>query len=138
MRLGLLSTADINRKVIPGAHASDKIELIAVASREQRRAEEYAREWGIERAYGSYEALLEDADVFAVYISLPNTMHCDWSVKAVEAGKHVLCRVPRAPSTELLRLMAPREAIASAKVSRAAGRGCHRSVHLLFASSANY
>ena len=94
MRLGIVSTADINRKVIPGAHASDKVELVAVASREQRRAEEYARTWEIERAYGSYEALLEDPDVDAVYISLPNTMHREWSVRALEAGKHVICEKP--------------------------------------------
>src|SRR5439155_26943634 len=63
VKWGILSTADINRKVIPGAHASEKAELIAVASRDQRRAEEYAREWEIDRAYGSYEALLEDGEV---------------------------------------------------------------------------
>jgi D-xylose 1-dehydrogenase (NADP+, D-xylono-1,5-lactone-forming) len=94
MRLGLLSTADINRKVIPGAQASEKVELVAVASRDLARAQEYARTWEIGRAYGSYEVLLDDPDIDAVYISLPNTMHCDWSVKAVEAGKHVLCEKP--------------------------------------------
>ena len=94
VRFGILSTAHINRLVIPGAHASDKVELVAVASREQSRAEAYAREWGIERAYGSYDALLEDPDVDAVYISLPNTMHVEWSIRAVEAGKHVLCEKP--------------------------------------------
>jgi xylose dehydrogenase (NAD/NADP) len=94
LRLGIVSTAHINRLVIPGAHASDKVELVAVASRDLARAQNYAREWEIERAYGSYEALLEDPDVDAVYISLPNTMHCDWSVNAVEAGKHVLCEKP--------------------------------------------
>jgi predicted dehydrogenase len=94
VRLGILSTAHINRLLIPGAHASDKAELIAVASREQGRAEEYARAWEIERAYGSYDALLRDPDVEAVYISLPNNLHCEWSIKAVEAGKHVLCEKP--------------------------------------------
>jgi len=94
VRLGILSTAHINRLVIPGAHASDKVELVAVASRERSRAEEYARKWNIERAYGSYEALLDDPDVDAVYISLPNTLHCEWSIRAVEAGKHVLCEKP--------------------------------------------
>ncbi len=94
VRLGILSTAHINRLVIPGAHASEKVALIAVASRERSRAEEYAREWGIERAFSSYEALLEDPDVEAVYISLPNTLHCEWSIRAVEAGKHVLCEKP--------------------------------------------
>jgi len=94
VKWGILSTADINRKVIPGLHASEKTELIAVASREQGRAEEYAREWEIDRAYGTYEALLEDADVEALYISLPNTLHCEWSIRAVDAGKHVLCEKP--------------------------------------------
>jgi predicted dehydrogenase len=94
MRLGIVSTADINRKVIPGAHASDKVDLVAVASRDQARAEEYARTWEIERAYGSYEAMLEDADVDAVYISLPNTMHREWSIRSLEAGKHVICEKP--------------------------------------------
>ncbi len=94
MNLGIVSTADINRKVIPGAHASDKVALVAVASREQRRAEEYAEKWGIERAYGTYEALLEDPDVDAVYISLPNTMHREWSIRSLEAGKHVICEKP--------------------------------------------
>ena len=94
VKWGILSTADINRKVIPGMRASDKAELMAVASRDQRRAEEYAREWEIDRAYGSYQALLDDDEVEAVYISLPNTLHCDWSIRAVEAGKHVLCEKP--------------------------------------------
>jgi D-xylose 1-dehydrogenase (NADP+, D-xylono-1,5-lactone-forming) len=91
---GIISTADINRKVIPGAKASPEVDLVAVASRDQGRADGYAREWGIERAYGSYEALLADPDIEAVYISLPNNMHCEWSIKSVEAGKHVLCEKP--------------------------------------------
>src|SRR5262245_25640652 len=91
---GIISTADINRKLIPGAQASPKVDLLAVASRDQRRADDYAKEWGIERAYGSYEALLGDADIEAVYISLPNTLHCEWSIRALEAGKHVLCEKP--------------------------------------------
>ena len=94
VKWGIVSTADINHLVIPGAHASGKVELIAVGSRDQKRAEAYARDWGIERAYGSYEALLSDPDVDAVYISLPNTMHCEWSIRSVEAGKHVLCEKP--------------------------------------------
>jgi predicted dehydrogenase len=91
---GIISTANINRKVVPGARQSPRVDLIAVASRDQARAEEYAREWEIERAYGSYEALLQDADIEAVYISLPNSLHCEWSIRALEAGKHVLCEKP--------------------------------------------
>ncbi len=94
VRWGIVSTADINRKVIPGAKESPKVELMAVASRTPERADEYAREWGIERAYGSYEELLEDPEIEAVYISLPNTMHVEWSIRALEAGKHVLCEKP--------------------------------------------
>jgi D-xylose 1-dehydrogenase (NADP+, D-xylono-1,5-lactone-forming) len=94
VRWGIVSTADINRKVIPGAKASQKVELVGVASRAQDRAEQYASWWEIPRAYGSYEALLADDQIDAVYISLPNTMHCEWSIKALEAGKHVLCEKP--------------------------------------------
>jgi xylose dehydrogenase (NAD/NADP) len=94
VKWGIVSTANINRNVIPGARASDKVELVAVASREQARADAYAREWEIPRAYGSYDELLADAEIEAVYISLPNTLHCEWSIKAMEAGKHVLCEKP--------------------------------------------
>ena len=94
MKWGIISTADINRLVIPPAQASPKVDLVGVASRTQQRADEYAAKWGIPRAYGSYEALLADSEIEAVYISLPNTMHTEWSVKSVEAGKHVLCEKP--------------------------------------------
>jgi predicted dehydrogenase len=91
---GILSTAHINRLVIPGAKASPKVDLVAVASRDEAKADAYAREWEIPRAYGSYDALLEDPEIEAVYVSLPNTLHCDWSIRAVEAGNHVLCEKP--------------------------------------------
>ena len=94
MRWGLLSTANINRKLLAGARGTDEATVVAVASRDRGRAEEFAREHGIERALGSYEALLEDPDVDAVYIPLPNSMHVPWSVRALEAGKHVLCEKP--------------------------------------------
>jgi D-xylose 1-dehydrogenase (NADP+, D-xylono-1,5-lactone-forming) len=94
VRWGFLSTANINAKLLAGAAQSDRVDVIAVASREAARAEAYAREHGIERAHGSYEALLEDPEVEAVYISLPNSMHVAWSIRAVEAGKHVLCEKP--------------------------------------------
>src|SRR5256714_2355953 len=89
-----MSTANINRKVIPGAHASPKVELVAVASRDQARADQYAKMWEIPRAYGSYDALLADPEVEAVYVSLPNSMHCEWAIRALKAGKHVLCEKP--------------------------------------------
>jgi D-xylose 1-dehydrogenase (NADP+, D-xylono-1,5-lactone-forming) len=99
VKWGIISTADINRKVIPGAHASPKVDLVGVASRDQARADAYAKEWEIPRAYGSYEALLADEEIEAVYISLPNTMHCEWSINALEAGKHVLCEKPMSRHT---------------------------------------
>jgi D-xylose 1-dehydrogenase (NADP+, D-xylono-1,5-lactone-forming) len=91
---GLLSTARINELIIDAAKASEEAEVLAVGSRDSARAEAYAREHGIERSYGSYEALLEDPDVEAVYISLPNSLHVGWTVRALEAGKHVLCEKP--------------------------------------------
>jgi xylose dehydrogenase (NAD/NADP) len=91
---GILSTADINRKLIPGAHESQKVELAAVASRERARADAFAREWGIDKAHGSYEELLADPQIEAVYIPLPNSLHVEWSIRALEAGKHVLCEKP--------------------------------------------
>jgi D-xylose 1-dehydrogenase (NADP+, D-xylono-1,5-lactone-forming) len=94
VKWGVVSTANINRKLIPGAKASPKVDLVGVASRDQARADAYAREWGIPRAYGSYDALLADPEIEAVYISLPNTLHCEWSIRALEAGKHVLCEKP--------------------------------------------
>src|SRR3954452_12386815 len=94
VKWGIISTADINRKLIPGAHASPKVDLLAVASRDKGRAEAYAREWEIERAYGSYDELLADPDIESVYTPLPNTMHAEWSIKALDAGKHVLCEKP--------------------------------------------
>jgi predicted dehydrogenase len=89
-----MSTARINLAVLTGARQTDVAEVVAVASRDQQRANGYAREHAIERAYGSYEALLDDADLDAVYISLPNSLHVEWSIRALEAGKHVLCEKP--------------------------------------------
>jgi xylose dehydrogenase (NAD/NADP) len=88
---GLLSTARINDALLAGAALSDRVRVAAVASRDLARAEGYARERGIERAYGSYEALLADPEIEAVYIGLPNGLHVEWSIRALEAGKHVLC-----------------------------------------------
>ena len=94
VKWGILSTADINRKLLAGAAQSDEVDVVAVGSRDLSRATEYARTWGIERAYGTYDELLADPDVEAVYIPLPNTMHSEWSIRALEAGKHVLCEKP--------------------------------------------
>jgi D-xylose 1-dehydrogenase (NADP+, D-xylono-1,5-lactone-forming) len=94
VRWGIISTAHINRKFLAGARQSSALEILAVASRERASAERYAADNGIERAYGGYDALLADPDIDVVYISLPNSMHVEWTVKALEAGKHVLCEKP--------------------------------------------
>lgn len=98
LRWGLLCTARINRRLIPAIRAADRAELLAVASRDRARAEAYAFEWGIPRSHGSYEALLADPDVDVVYVSLPNSLHAGWTVRAARAGKHVLCEKPLALS----------------------------------------
>ena len=91
---GLLSTARINRALIHPLHASKRTTLLAVASRTESSAEAYAREWKIPRAHGSYEALLADPDVDVIYNPLPNHLHAEWTIKALRAGKHVLCEKP--------------------------------------------
>jgi D-xylose 1-dehydrogenase (NADP+, D-xylono-1,5-lactone-forming) len=91
---GIISTARINRLFLGGARQSAQVRMLGVASRAQEAADRYARENEIERAYGSYEALLADPEIEAVYISLPNALHVDWSVRALQAGKHVLCEKP--------------------------------------------
>jgi D-xylose 1-dehydrogenase (NADP+, D-xylono-1,5-lactone-forming) len=90
LRWGILSTANITRKLLDSGHGS----FVAVASRSADRAEAFAREHGVTRAHGSYEALLSDPEVDAVYVPLPNALHVEWSVRALEAGKHVLCEKP--------------------------------------------
>ena len=94
VRFGVLSTAKINEHVLEGARASTRVDMAAVASRDRARAEAYARTHAIDRAYGDYEALLADPQIEAIYISLPNSLHVEWSVRALDAGKHVLCEKP--------------------------------------------
>jgi xylose dehydrogenase (NAD/NADP) len=94
MRLGLLSTARINDSIIAAAAASEQVEVVAVASRDAARAADYAAARGIARSHGSYDALLADDQVDAVYVSLPNRMHVPWTRRALEAGRHVLCEKP--------------------------------------------
>ena len=94
MRLGLLSTANINRAILAGAAKTGQVDVVAVASRDAGRADAYSAEHGVATAHGSYEALLADPDVEAVYISLPNGMHHEWTMHALAAGKHVLCEKP--------------------------------------------
>ena len=94
VRWGVLSTARINRKLLAGAREARGVEVVAVGSRDRERGEAFAAEHGIGRVHGSYEELLADDDVEAVYIPLPNSLHVPWSVRALEAGKHVLCEKP--------------------------------------------
>ena len=93
---GLLSTARINRALIPPLRVSKRNRLLAVASRTQESAAMYAREWEIPRAHGTYETLLADPEIDVIYNPLPNHLHAAWTIKAVEAGKHVLCEKPLA------------------------------------------
>jgi xylose dehydrogenase (NAD/NADP) len=95
MNWGILSTANISRKLIAGARSAG-VELAAVGSRDLERGRAFAAEHGIPRVHASYEALLEDPEVDAVYIPLPNSLHVPWAIRALEAGKHVLCEKPLA------------------------------------------
>jgi xylose dehydrogenase (NAD/NADP) len=112
LQWGILSTARINDRFLAGAAQSAALEVLAVASRDEERAGQYAHEHGIERAYGGYDELLADPDIEAVYISLPNSLHLEWSRRALAAGKHVLCEKPlgrRAADVEAIFDLAERE-----------------------------
>ena len=94
VRLALLSTARINELLVAGARRTARVDVVAIGSRDLGRAETQAAELGVPRALGSYEELIAAPDVDAVYVSLPNSLHVEWSVRALEAGKHVLCEKP--------------------------------------------
>jgi len=94
VRWGIISTATINDVVIAGIRKAARSELMAVASRDLERAKSYASNRNIPKAYGSYEELLKDDEIDAVYVSVPNTLHRHWAVEAADAGKHVLCEKP--------------------------------------------
>lgn len=100
IRWGLLSTANINRRLIPAIRASKRGELVAVASRDQDQANAYAAKWEIPGAFGGYQEMLSSGAIDAVYIGLPNHLHAEWSIKAMQAGIHVLCEKPFATSLE--------------------------------------
>ena len=100
VRWGLLSTARINERLISPIRGNERSQLLAVASRRLDRAQEYADHWEIPHAHGSYEQLLTDPDIDVVYLSLPNGLHTEWTVKCADAGKHILCEKPLALTIE--------------------------------------
>ena len=111
LRWGVMSTANIGRWAVnPAIQASKNGELCAVASRDAGSARAFADQWGIPVAHGSYTALIDDANIDAVYIPLPNSLHHEWSIRAMQAGKHVLCEKPLAlTERECLEMVAAAE-----------------------------
>ncbi|WID95079.1 Gfo/Idh/MocA family oxidoreductase [Bosea vestrisii] len=105
LQLGILGAANIARAFTSGVAPSAAVKVAAVASRDVTKAESFARECGIPRFHGSYEALLADPAIDAIYNPLPNSLHAEWSIRAMEAGKHVLCEKPLATSAADARAM---------------------------------
>ena len=100
LRMGVLGTAKIARQWIRDLQGCDAVQIVAVASRSDAAAQAFAREYSLPRWHGSYEALLADADVDAIYIPLPNSLHATWAIAAARQGKHVLCEKPLALGKE--------------------------------------
>lgn len=94
LRLGILGCANIARQFVRDVASSAAVELVSVASRDLAKAQAFAKQFGLARAHGSYQALLQDPDIEAVYIPLPNSMHEHWAIRAAQAGKHILCEKP--------------------------------------------
>ena len=116
IRWGVLSTASIARVVVEATRRADRAEFVAVASRDGTRARAFADELGLELSFGSYEELLASDQVDAVYVALPVSMHTDWTIRSLQAGKHVLCEKPFATS--------PEDAARCFAAAEAAGRRC--------------
>jgi xylose dehydrogenase (NAD/NADP) len=100
VRWGLLSTAKINQRVMPAFRAARRGDIAAVASRDESKARVYAAKWDIPQAFASYDAMLASDEVDAVYVGLPNHLHAEWTIRALRAGKHVLCEKPFALTVE--------------------------------------
>src|SRR6266513_5840692 len=98
VRWGILGVAKINERLLPGFAKAANAELVGIASRSLQKAQDAAKAAGIPKAFGSYEALLDDPSIDAVYNPLPNTLHDEWTRKAAERGKHVLCEKPLTPT----------------------------------------
>jgi len=94
VRWGILGTGDINDRFLPGARLTDAVDIVAVGSRTAKRAAAFAERHDIPRAHGTYEELLADPDVEAIYNALPNSLHHQWTLRSLAAGKHVLCEKP--------------------------------------------
>ncbi|CAL8969536.1 dTDP-3,4-didehydro-2,6-dideoxy-alpha-D-glucose 3-reductase [Propionicimonas sp. T2.31MG-18] len=106
VRWGVLGVSWVNQLTLPGMTTADNAELVAIASFDDDRAREESARWGAQRWYRGFDALLADPDVEAVYLPLPNTKHSEWTIRALEAGKHVLCEKPLTPSSaEIERLI---------------------------------
>ena len=105
LRIGVLGAAKIARLFVEAVRPSNKVAIVAVASRDTERATAFARDMGIAHVHASYDALLADPDVDAVYVPLPNSHHAQWSIRAVNAGKHVLCEKPLAATAVEARAM---------------------------------
>jgi predicted dehydrogenase len=98
LRWGILGVAKINDRLLPGFKAAENVQLLAIASRDADRSAAAAKAVGIPKSYGSYEALLADSEIEAVYLPLPNGLHGQWTKKAADAGKHILCEKPLCPT----------------------------------------
>jgi predicted dehydrogenase len=119
LRWGILGTGRITRALIAALRASPRNEVIGAASRTDTRAREFAREWALPRAFGSYQAMLDDPGIDVVYNALPNHLHAEWTVAAALRGKHVLCEKPLALTVEDVDRMAEAARAAGVVVTEA-------------------
>ncbi|OJV75524.1 MAG: hypothetical protein BGO37_01485 [Cellulomonas sp. 73-92] len=106
VRWGVLGVSWVNQLTLPGLVSADNAELVAIASFQDDAAKEEAARWGAATWYQGFDRLLEDPEIEAVYLPLPNIRHADWTIRALEAGKHVLCEKPLAPSSDQIRSIA--------------------------------